>query len=453
MSKKKKKKEKELETEYVIFLMIDDTKENSGIFKMVHRSEIYEYYDDNWNNIEIILIPMDDGLQCAILRDLPKPFKEFNINFDLYITAYRDINNPDFWEGEYDPLYYKIRTFDVKCNDIVDYVRFIFSFELLTTLFDNMSIRDDYLNSISFIVEKASYEYIKPNGEVIADRIRNKDDMIVSSMESPDFIIALSKILCRGKLKKAMSPFGFSVGLDDTDAIIIDTNLLSWTVLPEFGAYGYDYLDTLYRGNNMIGVYSEITNTCIFESPDKIMMFSEYSYFTVTMATFMCIDSDIEVISSEHKSLFNHLMDTHGFDYAESIISIKELLDGSLSDYVENYTVGYLNSDHEIYDIMLLMVNAPIIARISDIIHSWIGVGIFTMIQFDYELSSEGGSVHCFLCEDVDMMSIYRDSFYDRFMNKLAVLQGYDLDDEEYDYSIILDSRYGFRENPNDLPF
>lgn len=450
MSKKKKKKEKELETDYVILLMIDDTKENSGIIKMVHRSEINEYYADNWSNIEVILIPMDDGLQYAILRDLPKPFKEFNINFDLYVTSYY---GGDTANDYYEPLYYKIRTFDVRCNDIVDYVRFIFSFELLTTLFDELSICDDYLSSVSFVVEKASYEYIKPNGEVIKDRVRNKDEVVVSTFDSPDFIIALSKILCRGKFKKAMSHFGFSVGLDDTDAIIIDLSLLTWTILPEFGAYGHDYLDTLYLGNNLLGVYSDITNTCVFESPDKIMMFSGYDYFTVTIATFMCVDSDIEVLSSEHKSLFNHLIDTHGFDYAKSIVSMKELLHGSLSDHVENFTIGHLTPCHDYCDIMLLMVNALTITRISDIVHSWIGVGVFTMIQFDHEVCGEGGNIHCFLCEDVDMMSIYKDSFYDRFMNKLTVLQGYDLDDEEYEYSRILDGHDRVREDPNDLPF
>ena len=435
----KKNKRKKLDTEYVIFLMgIDRVRANyyedvTGVMKLVHRSEMYKFYKENKSYIDLILIPMDDGLQYVILDKLPTKFDSLNISFDLYITSsdyYSHIALGKGKMGDYTYIYEKIHSYDIKCNDVVDFVRFVQSFQLMTGIIDKFAMPDDFSSDPgTFVVEKAAYEYTV-KGRTTKDRVRTSEGNITSSLPAEDFIYQMNKLVMDTKWQKYKSVLH---GVLDEDAIIIDPDRLEWSIIPDFIQYSRDYVDVI--GDNMIvSVFSDYTGTCIFENVGKI---SRYSWCDSIIPSFGVFSFEGSACADDFDercdSLFEFLLNKHGYDYTTGTISFKELIFGSLSNYVENYTLGMCN-DASLADSILIMVNAMSILNVINIIfQKIIGCVVFGMLQINASFNNdEEDDIYCYLCEDLRMMQYYRKSLYDRFSKKLDMVITGDIEVSSY---------------------
>lgn len=425
MSKKKKK----IETESVIFLLSDSHHSyDDGVMRLVHRSNMYKFYKDNFDTIEFILIPMDDGVQYVILNELPPEFNEFNITFDLYLTSteyYDNMIGPSLM-NEYAPIHEMVYSYDIRCKDIIDYVRFLHSFRILTTSVDLFSMPDDFSTyPCDFSVERAAYAY-SSKGKYITDRVRTTDGVVTTAFTPKDFIHSITDIIFKDKYVKYQTMLD---GLYDGDCIIINPDKLTWFISPEFMTDyqrdAIDYIDSKF----LISVFSDRTGSCIFESAHKISKFIWCDSLVPTYAIFSFAGSACaDEYDESCDSLFEFLMNKHGYDYSNGVINIKSLVYGELSDYVENYTVGMF-LDANLADAMLVMVNAKAILNSINIVYQkTIGCIVFGMLQIDGSFLQEDESVHCFLCEDIRMMQFYNKSFYDRFSKKLDMVITGDLD-------------------------
>ena len=436
------KKKKKINTDNVLFLCAD------GRVKSVHRSKIIEEYKYEDSEVEFILIPLTDGLQYIMTKTIPKKFKSLKIEFDLYVmneAALHEHKHMPYSDYAEDPIYAKITHYEIECDDLVEYFRFMQSIYMTTAIPSMMEDADmaytdewEFFRTLSFEIVNVRYSYTNSKGHKRSGALEKKG-VIPRHFRPEEFIESVVRLVHTQKeLDNVYGPFGiFNCGTDNlidySDTIIIDVVTSQWTLVPEF--YERTVVNKMVEildNHKRASVYSPLSNTFIFEGYEHITAYLNVDELRIGIGTF------VAVVDSKRgdNDLASTLMDAYGFDYTDTIISLASLVDGEFKDMFDYcYSVFRMNekrfsSAEADIELMVDIINSDRIRSVFNMINNVIfGSDAFAVFQvsaeFDYDQET-CKPINDFnfvtLCEDNNISRMFDKTMYDRFTEDMVYI-------------------------------
>ena len=407
-----------------------------GTITSVHRNKLVKYCKQNI--VEFILIPMDDVRQYVLYQNPIKKFSELHLTFDTYMTSY---DPKGIMDGEDLPIYEKIHSYDIICEDMFDFAKFIQSMTMLYTIPDRFSINEDeFMNSFTINIESAYINYVRTDSKLISERLKDVDGTVRSSYSIPEFISAIEFAVCGNRRSQYM------MHPDDLDdkVIVVDVISSKWT-LEEIDVDKPDTIGpSLMLPNHLFGVFSALTSTIAFVPYEHIITLA----LTHTFDIELCAITEKDYMDT-NRTLSEYLCEEVGYDTAETQMSVCSIEDGDLSEYLE-FFYDANGLVFKITDFIMMMLNCERILSIYHM-HNKVIYGElikYVVFQASAQISDKKDSLYSFICEDIEMIQNNPNSFYDRFMQETKELSAGIIPERFVGCSMKL-----LRTTPNKLPF
>lgn len=392
-----------LELDNVICLMDD------GECRLVHRDELVKFF--NKNVVDFVLIPLDTGNQYVACNMIPKKFRSFSIEFDLYLIAPEGVE----WIDVEDVIYENIRHYSVQCNDFVDFVRFIQSTWLMCSVIDGFDVGiDNPMSAYEFEFTNITYTYISKK-DIEKSRLKNDDGVIVDSFRYMQFMDSISRVVFG--TNKLLSVFGCD------KIIIIDTRMNTWEIV-EYPKSASD-LSSFDSKRYVMLPFDEVSLSAPTVSyVDMLMINKSMSLMPIQFAAVMDIHSYTgSLLEGPGKTLNEVLLDLQCDGY-EHPISMRTLSESSTADMFDTFYVAHLSNFRTssliltaLHDYKRIMMIVDIITRIL------VGCEHIMIMQICSEIRGFDRNKETFyhyICGDLDIFE--NDDLYESYMNELHMI-------------------------------
>ena len=419
-----------LERDNIVCLMQD------GTCQMTHKNELKKFF--NSNNVEFALIPLDSkGHQYTACNMVPKKFRSFYIEFDLYLIAPSGVD----WIDVEDAICENVRHYRIQCDTFVDFVRFLQSVWLMCTVSEGFDVGvDNPMSAYVFEFSNVAFTYTTKK-EIIKDRLKTKNGMISQTFQFMGFIEAIMDVVFG--TRKVDSVFL------DGNIIIIDSKTNTWEIT-EFPNSVTD-LSVYDRKRFHILPFNDVTLSAADTSYlDLLMINKSMCIIPLQFAAVVDVHSYTgSLLEGPGRTLSEILLDVHGDAY-ERALSMRSFSDSFVDDILEPYYIAHIRNFVTSSTLLVALHDYRRIMYIIEIITQIVcGTGAIVIMQICSEVrgfEESENTVYHFICGDMDTFD--GDDVYESYLSELHMF-----------YMDELPRRYIYRnpesltEEPYELPF